>query len=65
MIGLLSGVLVTGLSLPTFRTLYDMTPLGAFTLPQLLGLPYGVVVALVSALAVGLIAFIGRFEARA
>jgi uncharacterized protein len=45
--GMFSGVLLTGLSFRWLDAFYQSTPRGAFTLPQALSLPYGVVVALV------------------
>lgn len=62
--GLLAGVLLTGLSMPLIEPLYLATAKGTFTLPQLLHLPYGVVVAGVTVIAVGLFAGIERWEQR-
>ena len=45
--GMFTGVLITGLSFRWLDAFYQTTPRGAFTLPQALSLPYGVVVALV------------------
>jgi uncharacterized membrane protein YedE/YeeE len=43
-LGMWSGVLATGMLFRVIRVFYETTPRGAFTLPQLLHLPYGVVV---------------------
>lgn len=43
-LGMWCGVLLTGLFFPALQSFYDETPRGALTLPQLLHLPYGVVV---------------------
>ena len=43
-LGMWTGVLLTGLAFPSLQRFFDRTPRGAFTLPQLLHLPYGVVV---------------------
>ena len=42
--GLFAGVLMTGLFFGPLRSLYDSGARGAWTLPQLLDLPYGLVV---------------------
>lgn len=42
--GMFSGVLLTGLALPSLWTFYESTPRGAVTLPDALRLPYGAVV---------------------
>lgn len=62
--GLLGGVLLTGLAMPILQPFYVSTAKGAFTLPQLTGAPYGVVVAGVAIVAVALFAAVERFEAR-
>jgi uncharacterized membrane protein YedE/YeeE len=63
-LGLLVGMLMMGLGFPRLEPLYDATPMGSITLPQLTGLPYSAVVAVVTAACVGLLAAIGRWEAR-
>jgi hypothetical protein len=50
-LGMFVGVLGTGLAFPRLQAFYESTPRGSFTLPQLLHLPYGVVVGLVVAMA--------------
>ena len=45
--GMFTGVFITGLRFRSIETFYASTSRGAFTLPDLLHLPYGVVVALV------------------
>lgn len=62
MLGMLGGVLVSGLGLPPLRALYESTPRGALTIPQVLGLPYGVVVAGVVALALVAFRLLDRVE---
>jgi uncharacterized protein len=44
MIGIFSGVLATGLAFTPLRAFYESSARGALTLPQLLRLPYGVVI---------------------
>lgn len=63
-LGLLVGMLVVGLAFPGLERFYGATPMGALTLPRLSGLPYGVVVAMITVACVGLLAGIGRWEAR-
>jgi uncharacterized membrane protein YedE/YeeE len=49
--GMFAGVLATGLAFAPLRAFYDSTARGALTLPQLLHVPYGVVVAGIVAIA--------------
>jgi uncharacterized membrane protein YedE/YeeE len=63
-LGMFAGVLVTGLLLPRFAAFYASTPRGAFTLPQALNLPYGIVVLLVTLIALGGFALAERIESR-
>lgn len=49
--GMFAGVLTTGFAFSGVARFFDSTARGAFTLPQLLHLPYGVVVGLVVAVA--------------
>lgn len=51
--GIWVGVLGAGLWFGKLATIYNATPRGSLTLPALLGVPYGVVVAVVVALALG------------
>jgi uncharacterized protein len=51
MLGMFAGVLATGLLFAPLAGFYESSARGALTLPALLHLPYGVVVALVVALA--------------
>lgn len=44
MFGMFAGVLATGLAFASLRSFYESTARGALTLPQWLGVPYGVVV---------------------
>lgn len=53
MLGIFSGVLATGLGFAQLGRFYDSTPRGALTLPQLFGVPYGVVVCAIVAVALG------------
>ncbi len=46
-----SGVLATGLGFAALLPLYESTARGPLTLPEILHVPYGVVVALVVAVA--------------
>lgn len=64
-LGLLLGVLLTGLAMPLLQPLYEATPRGTFTLPELLRLPYGVVVAIITLAALGIFYSIERRERRA
>jgi hypothetical protein len=43
-LGMWSGVLATGLVFPSLQAFYERTPHGTLTLPQLMHVPYGVVV---------------------
>ena len=64
-LGMFSGVLISGLAFPWLGRFYSSGARGAWTLPQVLHLPYGVVVALVVSVAIA--GFIGaeRIERRA
>ena len=63
MIGMFAGVLVTGLAMqPGF---YESTARGALTLPQLLHVPYGVIVFAVVAMALASFVAAERLEKRA
>jgi uncharacterized membrane protein YedE/YeeE len=64
MLGMFAGVLVTGLAFDALRPFYESTARGALTLPQLVGVPYGVVVCAVVAMALGAFAIAERLEAR-
>lgn len=63
-LGMWTGVLATGLFYPALKSFYERTPRGAFTLPELLHLPYGLVV--LGAVLVALAGFRGaeHIEAR-
>ncbi len=60
--GMLGGVLMMGLAMPSLAWLYEIGSRGTWTLPQALGLPYGVVVAIVILMAVGLFALTDHWE---
>lgn len=62
--GLFAGVVATGLAFPLIESFYTSTAQGVLTLPQLIGAPYGVVVAAIAAIAVGMFYAIERFERR-
>lgn len=64
MAGMFGGVLVTGLVFAWFQHFYESTSLGPLTLPQLLHLPYGVVVCAVVAMALAGFAVAERIEKR-
>ena len=55
LLGLFVGMVIMGLMLHRFQALFESSPRGVWTLPELLGLPYGVVVAAV--VVVALLAF--------
>ncbi len=64
MAGLLGGVMLTGLAFPMIAGFYGATPLGPLTLPMLTGLPYGVVVAIVTVGCLAMLAWINHRERR-
>jgi len=53
LLGLVGGILFFGEVFPLVEKFYVVTAMGQVTLPQLLHLPYGMVVFLVSAMAIG------------
>jgi uncharacterized protein len=61
-VGMLGGVWLFGEAFPLLEPLYVSTPRGVMTLPAILGLPHGVVVAAVVALALGAFAGVARLE---
>ena len=63
-LGLFLGVLATGLAWPSIAPFANSTAHGAFTLPQLTGLRYGVVVAAITSIGIATFALIERFERR-
>jgi uncharacterized protein len=52
-LGIMAGIVVFGEAFPVIEPFYNATPMGQITLPQLLNIPYGVVVFLVILMAVG------------
>jgi hypothetical protein len=62
--GMFAGVVVSGLGFPLVVRLYNSGAHGAWTLPELLHLPYGVVVFLVILMALAGFAAAERIEAR-
>lgn len=63
-LGLFAGVVLTGLAWPWMAGFADSTARGALTLPHLTGLPYGVVVAGVTALGLAVFVALERWERR-
>jgi uncharacterized protein len=63
--GLFAGVLLTGLAFPLLEGFYSSTAQGVLTLPDLIGAPYGLVVALIVVMAIGVFYGLERFERRA
>jgi hypothetical protein len=64
LLGLLAGTLLTGAAFPAIEAFYNASPQGALTIPSLTGLPYGVVVALVTGIGVAMLVAISRWESR-
>ena len=65
MLGMFAGVLVTGLAFAPLRHFYESTARGLLTLPELLRIPYGVVVCAIVAMALIAFQFAERLEKRA
>jgi len=65
MLGMFAGVLVTGLAFAPLRDFYESTAHGSLTLPELLRIPYGVVVCAIVAMALIAFQFAERLEKRA
>jgi uncharacterized membrane protein YedE/YeeE len=63
--GMFTGVLVTGLALAPLRSFYESTARGSLTLPELLHVPYGVVVCAVVIVALTGFVVAERIEGRA
>jgi len=63
-LGMFIGVLVTGIAFAPLRGLYEATARGPLTLPAWLGVPYGVVVVAVVAVALAGFAVAERIERR-
>ncbi len=63
--GMFAGVLFTGFASAPVRGFYESTPRGAWTLPELLHVPYGVVVFAVVLMALAGFAVAERIERRA
>jgi uncharacterized protein len=64
-LGMWTGVLVTGLFFPALERFYERTPRGVLTLPQVAHVPYGVAVSVVVLAALAGFAGAERIEARA
>ena len=60
MAGLFTGILVTGLLFASLRPFYESTARGPLTLPQLLHVPYGVVICAIVGVALAGFALTGR-----
>ena len=65
MLGMFAGVLVTGLVFAPLHEFYESTSRGSLTLPELLRVPYGVVVCGIVAMALIAFQFAERLEKRA
>jgi len=65
MLGMFAGVLVTGLAFAPLQHFYESTARGSLTLPDLLRVPYGVVVCAIVAMALIAFQFAERLEKRA
>jgi uncharacterized membrane protein YedE/YeeE len=65
MLGMFVGVLVTGAALPAMQRLYLATARGGLTLPRLLGIPQGVVILVITGVALTAFGFTARIERRA
>jgi uncharacterized membrane protein YedE/YeeE len=63
--GMLAGVLLFAAAFPLLERLYEATPAGTLTFPDLLRVPSGTVVAAVVAMALGAFAGVEAFERRA
>ena len=63
--GMLAGILLLAAAFPLLERLYESTPAGTLTFPDLLRLPPGTVVAAVVAMALGAFAAAEWFERRA
>ncbi len=53
LVGIVAGIFFFGEAYPFVKDFYSSTPMGQITLPQLLGIPYGLVVFLVILMALG------------
>ena len=60
--GFFIGVLATGFALPSMTSLFNATARGTLTLPDVSGLPYGVVILVIVLLAIGSFVLAPRFE---
>lgn len=63
-VGLLGGVLATGLAFPAIEGFYASTAIGRVTLPTLFDVSYGLMVAIVTGLALSSFYLIARLEQR-
>jgi uncharacterized membrane protein YedE/YeeE len=62
MLGMFTGVLATGVALPSLQQLYLATARGGLTLPRLLGIPEGVVILVIVGVALVAFGFAARVE---
>ncbi|HEU4456630.1 MAG TPA: YeeE/YedE thiosulfate transporter family protein, partial [Longimicrobium sp.] len=62
--GMLAGVILFAIAFPLLAGLYDSTPRGTLTIPDLLHLPRSAVIALVVAMALGAFAGAEAWERR-
>jgi uncharacterized membrane protein YedE/YeeE len=63
--GLLFGVLITGLAFPAIEPFYESTALGVLTLPALFDTSYGLMIAIVTGMALLTFHWVSRLERRA
>jgi uncharacterized membrane protein YedE/YeeE len=63
-LGMFSGVLLTGFAFTPIEAFYQSTARGALTLPAITGLPQGVVILAIVAAAIVAFRWIARFEGR-
>lgn len=62
--GMFAGVLVTGLAFGSIQEFYESTAHGALTLPEVTGLPPGIVMLAIVGIALFAFRLVGRIEAR-
>ena len=52
-VGIIAGIVAFGEAFPLLHDFYSSTPMGVVTIPQLIGVPYGLMVFLVVLMAIG------------
>jgi hypothetical protein len=60
--GLFAGVVATGLAFPWLQDFYESTAMGSLTLPQRFHVPYGVVVFVITGIALAMFMVAERTE---